>query len=214
MSFVGQFRNGVTSYLRANTGVYVFCLIIFTVGIVFGALAISALRDDQKAELIDYLQVFLRGLVRTGQPQGGTTVLQQSLGNQLKTAGFIWLLGLTVIGLPAVALAVFMRGFIVGFTVGFLVQQMGYKGIIFVFFSVLPQNLLAIPAIIVIGASALSFSLLLVGARLQHRRFQFLEEFASYSALAFSACVALVCASLIEAFIAPVFIRLLAGTLA
>jgi stage II sporulation protein M len=214
VSFIGQFRNGIVGYLRANAGVYIFCLVIFSIGIIFGALAIRALRDDQKAELIDYLQVFLRGLVRTGQPQGGTTVLKQSLGTQLKTAGFIWLLGLTVIGLPAVALAVFMRGFIVGFTVGFLVQQLGYKGIVFVVFSVLPQNLIAVPAILIIGASALSFSLLLVGARLQHRRFQFLEEFAGYSALALGACLALVGASLIEAFIAPVFIKLLAGTLA
>lgn len=214
MSFVGQFRNGVVSYLRANVGVYVFCIVVFTVGSIFGALAIRALSDTQKAELIDYLQVFLRGLVRTGQPVAGTTVLQQALATHWKTAGFIWLLGLTVIGLPAVALVIFTRGFVIGFTVGFLAQQLGYKGILFSLFSVLPQNLLAVPALLVVGASALSFSLLLVGARMQHRRFQFLEEFASYSAVVAVACVVLAGAGLLEAFVAPVFIKLLAGTVA
>ncbi|MGE5560083.1 MAG: stage II sporulation protein M [Chloroflexota bacterium] len=214
MSFVGQFRNGVVGYLRANTGVYVFCIVIFTVGACFGALAIRALSAVQKAELIDYLQVFLRGLANTGEPVAGAAVLQQALATHWKTAGFIWLLGLTVIGLPAVALVVFTRGFVIGFTVGFLAEQLGYKGVLFALFSVLPQNLLAVPAILVVGASALSFSLLLVGARMQRRRFQFLEEFAGYTAIVAVACVALAGAGLVEAFIAPVFIRLFAGTIA
>lgn len=214
MSFVGQFRDGVVGYLRANIGVYVFCLVMFTVGVVFGALAIRVLSDVQKTELLDYLQVFLRGLAQTGQPAGGATILRQALANHWKTAGIIWLLGLTVVGLPAVALIIFTRGFVIGFTVGFLAEQLGYKGILFAFFSVLPQNLLAVPAILAVGAAALSFSLLLVGARLQHRRFQFLAEFAGYTVLVASACVVLVAAGLVEAFVAPVFIKLLAGAIA
>jgi len=214
MSFVGQFRNGIVGYLRANIGVYVFCIVIFAVGVVFGALAIRVLGAAQKTELIDYLQVFLRGLAQTGQPVGGAAVLRQALANHWKTAGFIWLLGFTVIGLPAVALIIFTRGFVIGFTVGFLAEQLGYKGILLAFFSVLPQNLLAVPAILAVGASALSFSLLLVGARLQHRRFQFLEELAGYTVLGAIACVVLAGAGLVEAFVAPVFIRLLAGTIA
>ena len=197
-------------YLRENLGLYLFVILLFTIGVTFGALAIKTLDGEQKAELFSHLELFIQGIDLTIVSESNLP-LQQSLQGNIKTMGLIWLLGLLVLGLPLVLLMLFTKGFALGFTVGFLVQELGYKGIIFSVASVLPPNILLIPALIMMCVAAISFSLLIIRSRLALRKRGLYRQVLAFSSTAVLAIAMGLIASLIEVFVCPVFINLASG---
>ena len=203
-------RDGLMNYFRERIGLALAVLLALAAGVVFGALAAGSLGGDVKQELTDVFQLFFRGLGREGASPSPVSLLRISILKNLRDAGLLWLLGVTVVGFPGVLGVIFIRGFALGFTVGFLVDQTGFKGIILALFSIFPQNILAIPALTVIAVAALSFSLTLFRNRFGRHRMGFYQELAAYSLLVAVMAGVLLGSSLIEAFIAPVFLRLMA----
>ncbi len=208
MSFIGQFRDGIFNYFRKNWTLYFFVLLLFVLGVVAGAVTVRALGADQKQELVDHLQVFLRGLGQSGETVDPRVVMQRADSVHLKTAVALWVLGVTIIGLPLIAGIIFVKGFVIGFSVGFLVEQMGFSGLIFSIFSIWPQNLVAVPAFLIVAASSVSFSWMLLLNRLAGRKTHWVEEFTSYTVLCVAMTAFLMVAGLLEGYVTPVLMRL------
>lgn len=213
MSFIGRFREGVFDYFRENAALYFFVVLLFVLGVIAGSLTIRALGPDQKQELIDHLQVFLRGLGQSQETVDPQQVMQRADSVHLKTAVLVWVLGVTIVGLPGVLAVIFVKGFVIGFSVGFLVEQMGLSGLVFSLFSIWPQNLLAVPAFLVIAASAVSLSWMLFTNRLARRRTAWVQELTSYTLLCLGMTACLMVAGLIEGYVTPVLMRLVGGVL-
>lgn len=201
-------RQNATAYFRANLVLYFFVILLFLIGVIFGALAVKTLGEEQKAELITYLKVFLQGLQRgqdTGLDTGG--LVRQAVFNNMKTIALIWLLGLTVIGVPIILFVVFTRGFVIGFTVGFLVNEYVLRGVVFAVVSVIPHNVLVIPAIIIAAVSGVSFSLIIVRNRLRPHRINLAYEGMAYTSLAVLLLAVVIVGGLVEGYITPVFMK-------
>ena len=211
MTFVHPFRNGIKGYLKDASPYYFFAALLVVLGVVFGAIAVNALSGQQKAELVDYLQVFLRGLsAKLGDIDSGL-VFRQSVANNLKTAGLVWLLGATVLGAPLTVVLLFVRGFVIGFSVGFLVSEMGAKGLLLALLAVFPQSVIAVPVMIALGVSSLAFSVLIVRQRVGRFKVNLAEEFLAYTFSCLVLSAVLLGASLIEAYVTPVFMGLIVG---
>ena len=198
-------RKNAVEYIRANIVAYFFMILIFIIGIVIGAMAVKTLPDEQKTELIGYLQVFFQGL--TGQQAGISdphSLLTSVMFSNIKMIGIMWLLGFTIVGIPFVLFLVCLRGFVIGFTVGFLVNEYIMKGLLFALVSVLPHNFLAVPAILATGVAATSFSLMLVRRKNKENLFY---NSISYSVFCLIMLVLMLGATLIEVYISPVFMK-------
>ena len=140
---------------------------------------------------------------------GEDSILQDSITGNLKTIGLLWLLGPIVIGLPLVLVVIFTKGFSVGFTVGFLVNELGIKGILFSIATVLPPALFIIPALVVMAAASISFSMAVIRKRLlRHNIKMYPKRLVSYSFLALLTAAIGIFASLVEIYVCPVFIGL------
>jgi stage II sporulation protein M len=184
-------------------GACILVAMLFLAGIVFGAVAVKALGDDQKAELLSYVDALMRGVTRYTEPVKRGAVLQASVLNNLKTAAATWFLGVTVIGMPLVMAIVFTRGFVLGFTVSFLVEELGYRGLLLSAAAVLPHNLLAVPALLSLGMMSLSFSFTLVASAGARRGIDFLSQFTRYSLWAMVLTAVILLSSGIEAIVTP-----------
>lgn len=206
---LSSLRQNILAYFRVNLALYFFIVLLFIVGVVFGAMAVKTLGEEQKSELITYLKVFFQGLNK-GQANvlDNGIVAKQAIINNVKTVGVIWLLGITVIGVPVILFIVFTRGFVVGFTVGFLVNEYLLRGVAFAIASVVPHNFLVLPAVIIAAVSAVSFSLLIVKNRMRHNRLSLTQEFLSYTGLSFIMLGIIVTGGLVEGYITPVFMKL------
>lgn len=203
-----EFKGFISLHLREHAGIYFFLFVLFGVGVAFGALAVGALEDNQRLELVHYLKHFL-GAVR-GEGEGAPAarhVFSLAFGSNLRTTGLIFLLGLSIAGVPLVPVVIFLRGFILGFTVGFLLSQLGWPGFGMVFLAVLPQNLILVPFLLILAASALAFGGAVV---LRHRGGKPWPAALQLIVLAVAALAAASAASLIEGYVAPLFLRILA----
>jgi stage II sporulation protein M len=207
------FRKNLVNYIRANIVGYFFILLVFVSGVVFGALAVKTLPDEQKTELISYLQIFFQGFtVWSAESWGSTDLFANVVFNHIKTVGLIWLLGFTVVGMPLVWFIVFTRGFVIGFTVGFLINEYIMKGLVFALAAVLPHSILSVPAVIVAGVSATSFSLWLARRR-SNPKTTLGYEAIGYSALCLAMFLVLLIASVVEVYISPLFMKFVVAML-
>ncbi|MDP2871326.1 MAG: stage II sporulation protein M [Bacillota bacterium] len=201
---------GFGAYLSARAGYFAFFTALFVVAVGFGAAAVRALSEAQKAELLDYLEVYLRGLGRSMPATPGSELWYQAVSASLRTAALLWASGLVALGLLLAPAVVFMRGFVVGFAVGFLTHELGMRGILLATLAVFPQNLLSVPATLVIATASSSYSLSILrrrGSRAGAGR----VNVAGYTIIVLAMMALLVLAATIEAYVAPVFMRLISG---
>ncbi len=201
-----SFTVTLRQFVQENASIYLFTAVLFAMGVLFGSILVNALSLDQKADLLTYLQTFFQ--VFAGDGIGESSVaLHDAINYHLKFIALVWILGLTVIGLPVILCLVFLKGLVVGFTVGFLVNQLALKGLVFALFSVVPQNLLIVPAIIIASVAGLTFSLLLIKSRFLAKRFIILPHFFSYTFVSVAMVGILVVGSFVEAYVSPLFMK-------
>lgn len=194
------------AYLREHQSLYLFTTVLFAMGVIFGAVIVNSLELEQKQELIGFLHYFFDHMERGGIAEPSLH-FWQSFAYYLKTVGIMWMLGLSIIGLPLILLLLFLKGLVVGFTVGFLVDQLQWQGVTFSLLGVLPQNMLVIPALLIVGVGGISFSLRLIRTRLLSRRDVILPHFLGYTTLVFAMAGVLTVAALFETYVSPVLMR-------
>lgn len=207
-----RLHDGISNHVKSNLGLYFLVLIFFTVGVASGAFTVKALDDLQKEALIKYLQGFFQ--VLTTKEINSLVILRQSIKNNLQTVFVIWLLGITVIGIPVTLLIMGVRGFIIGFTVAFLIDGLGFKGLFFTALAILPHNLIIIPCLVAISVISVSFSMMIIKDKLARRWTKdYWQKFFSYCLLVIVLFLVSVVGSVIEAYIVPVFIKLISSYL-
>lgn len=190
-------------HARDHVHLYLFVSVLFLMGIVFGALMVGALTLEQKQDLSRYLGSFLQTVTLGGDhiPKPG---LLESFGLHFKWMALIFLLGISVVGLPLVLVLNFLKGMLVGFTVGVLVTEYSWKGIALAFVSIVPQNLLVVPALLAGSVAAITFSTYLVKHRfLQKTNDSATPIFLKYASLGLSLVVVMFAAAVVETFLSP-----------
>jgi len=193
------------NHFQNNLSLYTFTTILIFIGIFFGAIIVNSLNIEQKNDLYLYLTRFFKQIIN--EPgMSAFDLFNQSFSHYLKYIGLIWILGISVIGLPIILILLFLKGIVVGFTVGFFVSQMGIKGFFLALVSVLPQNLILIPAFIIIGVASISFSLRMI--RMQFKKSHpFAPLFIRYSLLMIGVIGLIVLSSSIEAWVSPILMK-------
>ncbi len=152
-------------YMKEHLSLYIFVGVIFVTGVVFGAVMVNALSLEQKQEITRYLSNFF-SIVDQGMLVGeAPNSFRETLSLHMKWVLIIWLLGMSVIGLPLILILDFLKGVLIGFTVGYMVGTLSWHGLLFALVSVVPQNLIVIPVLIVCSVTAIAFSVRLVKNR-------------------------------------------------
>lgn len=137
-------------------------------------------------------------------------LFKESIKNNFRTVLIIWLTGAIIIGIPIIPVIVVLRGFALGFTVGFLVNEFGAKGFLFSVLAIMPQNLFIIPGIISISSIGINFSLSNVkGNKIKSNYNNLFSNFINYSTLIFLFSLVIFIGSLVEAYVTPIFMRLI-----
>ncbi|MEB3102749.1 stage II sporulation protein M [Ferviditalea candida] len=195
-------NSAIQNYMKEHLPLYVFVAVLFIMGVVFGALMVNALSLEQKQDLADYLSSFFHTVIQDSVSDGGAS-LQQTFAMHLKWTVLIFVLGMSVIGLPLILILDFLKGVLVGFTIGYLSGQLSWKGMLFALITVVPQNLIIIPALIACSVTAISFSLYLIRNRLLQKKGSIRQAFYQYAGLTSALLVILFGASLFEAYVSP-----------
>lgn len=195
------------NHLEKHSSVYLFVVVLFSMGVIFGAIVVNSLSFTQKEDLYYYLTQFF-DLFSSGEVMDSSDLFFQSLSHNSKFIGLIWLLGISLIGLPIILIVLFIKGMVVGFTVGFLVNQMGWSGFLLSFVAILPQNLLIVPIFIVTAALSVIISLKMIRKQFMKTYNQpILPLFTRYITSLVAALTLLVVAAVVEAYVSPLLMK-------
>lgn len=194
-------KNQITNHFKEHATIYVFMIILFLTGVIFGAIIVNSMNFNQKQDVFFYLERYM-GQIIADESIENQTILMDSFLLHIKSLLLLFLLGLTVIGLPLVWIVIFMKGLAVGFSVGFIVNQFGVKGLLLASLSIAPQNLLIIPIYVIAGSLSMIFSLTLIGILFNQKvSLPIIQSFRKYI-LMFSILLSFsFLAALLEAFI-------------
>ncbi|MEO3944440.1 stage II sporulation protein M [Gorillibacterium sp. CAU 1737] len=207
-----QGNRKLATHVRTNLSFYLFVFAIFATGVVFGVVLVSALTLDMTQDIRRHLGHFFESMIQGGQPDSART-FWSIFSMNVKWTLLIWLLGLSVIGLPLILVLDFFKGALIGFTIGFLVGEYAWKGLLFALVSVVPQNLILIPVMLIGSVSALSFSVYLVKNRFLKQRGSLSQPLVKYCSLAFVLVLLTAGVSLYEAYLSPMLMKPIAPDL-
>lgn len=205
-----RIRELLARHVKNNSNRYFLLLMAFVIGISAGAFTVNGLSAIQRDELGNYFSGFLQLLDR--QNVDSSELFKIALMENAKMVIALWILGVMIIGIPFIFVLVGIRGFITGFSSGFIIQTMGFKGILFSVFALLPKEVVVVPCIIALGVNGINFSLNIVKNKsIKHLSKESLKtNFVAYCFVTlFFSCFIFV-GVLIEAYITPVFIRVIA----
>lgn len=195
-------RTLVLNHVKEHATIYIFMIILFLTGVIFGAIIVNSMNWVQKHDLFFYLERFF-GQVADKEQIENNEVLKSSFFYHAKYLLLLFILGLSVIGLPIIWILLFLKGLVVGFSVGFIVNQLGLKGLLLASLSIAPQNILIIPVYIIAGSLSMIFSLTLLGKLFTRKIAQpIFQPFGKYVTV-FSLLLAIsLAAAALEAFVA------------
>lgn len=145
--------NVIVSHIESNLREYLVVSIIFIIGILIGIFFINNVSDSEYQETNSYINNFTISLKNQANISE-STVLKNSLFNNLSIGVLLWILSSTVIGVIIVYIIIAFKGFCFGFTISSIVLALGFKnGTIFILSSMLIQNIIVIPCILALGVS-------------------------------------------------------------
>lgn len=200
----------IGSHIAKNQSSYFFLLLAFILGVSAGAFTVNGLSSVQRDELSNYFQGFLQLL--SNQSMDSSELLSATLLENLKLVAVMWVLGVTIIGIPFIFILMGIKGFITGFSSGFIINAIGMKGLLFTLFTLMPKEIIIVPCLIGLGVNGINFSLRIIKNRSSRTALKdgLKANLLSYCFVTLFFSCFIFAGVLMEAYITPVFIRMLA----
>jgi len=181
--------------------------VLLFAGAVFGSLLVQALSVEQQTELSAALSHYLQWIGVEGQLEGTTALFWSTMLKHFQWVVLIFICGITIIGVPIIVVFNFLKGFMIGFSISIMVQQFGTEGLFLAFVSFVPQNIIVIPAIILLSSAAIRYSGFLLKNRILNHGGELGVTTMNYSSLAMTALLLCALSALVEAYLSPQLIQ-------
>lgn len=196
----------LASILAGSWPVYLVVLAVLSCGLLVGAMSASKMEKSKSDELGAYVKDFVQKV--EGISFEKDRMARNAMVNNTLMVAAIYVLGLTVIGMPVTLAIIFVRGFVIGFAVGFLTSQ-SLSGMLLTMAAILPHNLLYLPAICIGAASSLMFSAVLL-KRNFNTAVRIWPGLLKYTAAMSAVLLITLAAGLVEGYLTPYFTKLAA----
>jgi stage II sporulation protein M len=203
-----KIREVIAEHIKNNLNLYFFLFLAFVAGISAGAFTVNGLSPVQKKELTNYLHGFFQ--LFENQKVDGNEILRISLMDNMRQIAILWVLGVTIIGIPFIYILIGVRGFITGFTSGFIIEYLGLKGVLFSAMTILPKELIIIPCLIALGVNGINFSMGIIKnkSNKDENKNSLKMNFFAYCFVTLTFSTLIFFGIFVESYIVPVFIRM------
>ncbi len=194
----------IVNCIQAERALYITVLASFLAGGILAAVFVFTMSELSCEELLLYMNDFFHNM--SVQGADAKAVFFTGLRQNLQNVCLLFMLSVMVIGAPFVAGFASVQGFMHCFTLFFMFRLYGAKAVLFLVAGMLPHYLLLAPCYLALCVACLSFSLSLTKEKLLFTRK--LPLF-SGKLLVFYAITVL--SVLMQSYVEPVLIRLIAG---
>lgn len=181
--------------------------IIFIIGIVFGSIYISVLDNNNKKVVMDSVKNYVYSFNKIDF-SSRILIFKNSLFKNLSYFISIWILGISIIGLPIIVVMTFFKAFVTGFSISSIFALYKFKGILGIIFYMFPSNILFILYALFLGAYSIDLSIKLFKNVIHKRSFNFNYYMNKYFLLLLISILLSIIIALFDAFLSPVLFKL------
>ena len=157
--------------------------------------------------MISYLDKYF--LLNSPNDLAFSDIFMKSAGNNLGLLLVMLLSGITAFGFPVALAALIYKGMALGFSAALLIDSMSFKGVAIIFTSMIPQNLIIIPAVIIAGVAALNVAFHTISNRKFGIKKSLAESSGSYLFINAVLAAAILVGCFIESFLSPLLTQLI-----
>ena len=134
-----------------------YCMsIVSIIGIISGILFFTILKDADKETVYNSLETFLTNV--NNNSLNYSLGLRSNLIVNLMYIILIWLLGISIIGIPIIIFLYFTKVFVLGFTISSFTVKYGIKGILYGLIYIFPHNILNIVIMAILSIYSIIYS--------------------------------------------------------
>lgn len=186
---------------------YLFLIGLVIVSIIAGILFWFVINNEDKLLVTKNLNNFFE-CIKKGNAINYWSSLFNSLVTGLIYIVLIWLLGISIVGLPIILIIITIKSFIVGFSISSIIASYGFKGILGAFVYTFPHQIIFLLLLILLGFYASSFCFKLFKYLFLKQSINFKDAMRKYFKILLISLIVVLLTSLYETFIATYFIKL------
>lgn len=200
--------NYLNETVKKEKNILIFNTIIFLVGVVLGSLFINFITNDDKKLLIEQVSTFFSNIKKLTSDIFGFESFLSILFNNLLVLSIIFVLGISMIGIPIVIFILFFKGFMLGTTISTIILKYSIKGIIGIILYIFPVCILSICVYLFMCFYAIYASKKFLRAFLKKDTLNF-KQFLGKYLLSFIVSITLILLlSLLDAYLTPLLLKL------
>lgn len=179
-------------------------LFISLISILIGIFYMAIISKSNKDSVEESLKLFFENINKLNYNQA----LINSIISNVFYISFIWLLGISIIGIPFIIGIVILKSFILGFSISSILYFYKFKGILIALIYIIPLalNLLVI---LFLGYYAIIFSKNLNRLLFLKKEISFKHIMRRYSKMLVFSLVVIILSSVIEIYLVPSLLKLL-----
>jgi stage II sporulation protein M len=189
-----------------NKRLYLFLLLIFIIGVIFGSIFITILDEQDKASVLSQIGDFF-SKIKSNKFDFAEVFKNSAISNLLYIA-LVFILGISIIGIPIVIIMLFLKGFMIGFSIASIIAKYKMIGLLGAITYIFPHIILSVIVIFIISYYALKISFSILKSVMEKKTINFSEIINRYSVIMLIGVIVMVISSLIETFISPYIMKL------
>ena len=193
--------------LRINSDkkLLIFLTILLLIGITVGSIFVSILDSTDKNLISEHLYNFIDNIESNNLDY--FSVLKNNLITNISFVIVIWLLGISVIGLPFILIMFFSKCFILGFSIGAILYVFKFNGILFSLFYIFPGQVVSILIYLLLTMYAMSFSFKMIYTILKRKTLDFKIIMNKYFKIFLFVLLIIIVMNLYDTYLMPKLIK-------
>ena len=193
--------------IKIDKKLFVFLLVLMIIGISVGSVLVTILNSSDKNLTIEYINEFTNNI--KDNKLDYLFALKNNLFSNLSYIILIWLLGISIIGLPIMLIMFFSKSFILGFSIGAVLETYKAKGILFSLVYVFPGQVINLLFLLLLMMYAMSFSFKLIYAIFKKKSLDFKLVMNRYFKIFLLVLIVTLLMTLYDTFLMPKLIKLI-----
>jgi len=193
--------NAIKKVILPNKTINIIAFNLIILGVIAGTIFILNIgKQDQKLAL-EQVTNFFENIEKNNINSG--LALKNSIITNFTYISAIFILGLSIIGLPIVIFLLFFKGFLVGFSVSAIILNYSYKGAFLSFLYLFTGTIINIIALIILSIYSTNFSYKLVKSIFSKEKINTKLALKQYIIIYLFTLIAILISSLLEIYLFP-----------
>lgn len=186
---------------RGNKKIILFLSIIAIIGLISGSMFITIISKSDQSLTKNYIENFIETI--NNNKLNYFACLKNTLIGNLSFIFIIWLLGISLIGLPIIIFMYFSKCFILGFSVSSFILKYKSKGTILALSYIFPHHIINLIIYTLLMLYAIKVSIFLFNAIVKKKNINFKIIMRVYLKILIITLIGSIITSLFECFITP-----------